>query len=227
MIKKHGLWSIGSLIGLCSGWGALPAQAEMIVAYDASNSPTGAAATEWLAGTTASALIRGSGLGAGTGATFNSSGWSDEPTDYLEWGWSSSVPLDLSDLDIRYDRSTSGPSVIGIQLSINGGGYTSIFSDASVNVNGEDNLDIDLSAFDRVTSASFRLFGSGASSGTGTLDIEPLTGISPDRGIVVNGTVAAVPEPGGFELAAVAFLGICGSRWWRRKCAANSTATSV
>lgn len=77
---------------------------------------------------------------------------------------------------------------------MNGGAYQNVFNDALVNDAGEDVLNVDLSPFSNVTSATFRLFGAGASSGTGTFDIEALTGVSPERGIVVNG-IAAVPEP--------------------------------
>lgn len=187
----------------------------VIVAYDAANSPTTAPAAEVLGGVTPLDLSRGPGVSAGSGATFNTIGWTDEATDYLEWGWSSSSPLQLTDLDLRYDRSASGPSMLEILLSVNGGAFNSIFLDNSVSESGEEALDIDLSSFSNVTSATFRLLGSGASSSTGTFDIEPLTGISPDRGIVVNG-VAAVPEPGAIALFGVGGLMLL-SRLRRRR----------
>ncbi|MCA9152607.1 MAG: hypothetical protein KDA92_25060 [Planctomycetales bacterium] len=193
-----------------------PAHAELILAYDSSNSATGAVASEWWPGVVTMPLVRGEGLSPGTGGTFNSSGWTEEPTDYLEWGWSSSQPINLSDLDLRYDRSSSGPAVVDIQLSVNGGAFQSIFHDSDVNVSGEDNFDIDLSAFTSVSSAAFRLFGTGASSGAGTFDIEPLSGVSPARGIVVNGSVAAVPEPSSFVLASLA-IGCLGLHQLRRR----------
>lgn len=181
--------------------------ADTIVGYDAVNTPDGAPALDPLSGVTASDLIRGDGLKAGTGGTFNSSGWTDEATDYLEWGWTTSDPLNLTDLDLRYDRSASGPQAIDIRLSTNGNAYASIFTDDSVSTAGEDVLDIDLTSFTDVTSASFRLFGSGAASASGTFDIEPITGLSIPRGIVVNGTAAAVPEPAAIELASIGMIG--------------------
>ena len=153
-------------------------------------------------------LSRGAGLNAGSGSTFNSSGWNDEATDYLEWGWSASQPIDLTDLDLRYDRSASGPASLEILLSVNGGAFTSIFSDPLVDEAGEDVVDIDLSAFTDVTSATFRLFGSGASSGSGTFDLEPLSGVTPAAAIVVSGTAEAVPEPSSQALALLAGLGL-------------------
>ncbi len=176
------------LLSLTSG-----ASAELIVAYDGANSTDSLPASEFDPSITTLDLLRGSGLNSGSGSTYNSSGWTDEATDYLQWGWSSSPPINLTDLDLRYDRSGSGPTGLDIQLAVNGGAYQSIFVDADVMEAGEEALDIDLSGFLNVTSASFRLFGTGASSGTGTFDIEPLGGVTPDRGIVVNGVV--VPEP--------------------------------
>jgi hypothetical protein len=193
-----------------------PAQAATIVAYDGANSPTTAAASQWLAGVTPLDLARGDGLGAGSGGTFNSSGWNDEPTDYLQWGWSASQPIDLTDLDLRYDRSASGPAIVDIQLSVNGGSYVSIFSDPSVDEGGEDVLDIDLTAYTGVTSATFRLFGSGASSGTGTFDLEPLSGVTPAAAILVSGIAAPVPEPGAQALAILGAVGLLALKRRRR-----------
>ena len=179
------------------------ARAGLIVAYNAANATGSAAASEVLPGVTPLDLSRGTGLSAGSGGTFNSSGWTDELTDYLQWGWSASPPLSLTDLDLRYDRSASGPASLEIRLSANGGPFETVFVDSAVSEAGEDVLNIDLSRFAGVTSATFRLFGMGASSGTGTFDIEPLSGVSPDRGIVVNG-IATVPEPSAICLSAIA-----------------------
>ena len=182
-----------------------PVTAEVIVGYEALNSPDESAVSDVMENVMALELSRGLGLMPGSGSTFNSAGWNEESNDYLEWGWSSSDPLDLTDLDLRYDRSNSGPAEIEISLAVNDGDFESIFVDADVSVAGEDNLDIDLSAFSNVTSATFRLFGAHAEAFTGTLDIEPITAVSPPRGIVVNG-ITAVPEPEGLTLLLIASL---------------------
>ena len=176
-------------------------RAEVIIAYDAMNSVTGAAATEAFPDLIPLKLSRGDGLGAASGGTYNSSGWTTDLTDYLAWGWQSSLPLDLTDLDLRYDRSSSGPTEIEILLAINGQDFRSIYLDSNVLLAGEDVWDIDLSDFTNVSSAEFRLLGSGATSASGTFDIEPLTSMIPDRGIVVNG-VKSVPEPSSLCLLA-------------------------
>ncbi len=216
MMWKHGgfKWRLraGALL-VASGMGfATVAQAATIVAYDGSNSPTTAAPTQWFPGVAPLDLSRGAGLNAGSGATFNSSGWTDEATDYLEWGWSASQPIDLTKLDLRYDRSASGPSLVDVQLSINGGVFASIFNDPLVDEAGEDVLDIDLTAYTGVTSATFRLFGTNASGSTGTFDLEPLTGISPDAAIMVSGNAVPVPEPRSQALALMAGLGLLVAR---------------
>lgn len=204
-VAKPGLLGSMAAMAILTGASINSARGEVIIAYDATNSADGAAASEILSSVVPLDLSRGEGLGAAGGGTYNSSGWTADSTDYLEWGWSSSIPLDLTDLDLRYDRSSSGPAGIEIQLSVNGGDFDPIYTDADVLVDGEDAFDINLTGFTGVTSAAFRLLGSGASSASGTFDIEPLTGVVPDRGIVVNG-VASVPEPSGLLLLGMAGL---------------------
>lgn len=209
-------WVCGTLCVLTQGqaWG------DIIVAYDATNAATTAAPSQLGAGVTGLPLARGPGLNDGSGATFNSTGWNNEATDYLEWGWSASQPLHLTDVDLRYDRSSSGPAQMNLQLSVNGGAFASIFTDSAVSVDGEDVLNIDLSSYTSVTSAVFRLLGSNASSGTGTFDLEPITGLTPARAIVVNG-IAAIPEPSSWCLAATIGVTTIGPlrRWRRTSCA--------
>jgi hypothetical protein len=188
------------------------ARADMIVSYDAANSPDGSPATSWMAGITPLQLTRGEGLNFSSGGTYNASNWNEEPTDYLQWGWSGGPLVSLQSLDLRYDRSPSGPSMIEILLSVNGGPFQNVFTDNDVLAAGEDALGIDLSAFTSVNSATFRLFGSGATSGSGTFDIESISGLNPARGIVVNGA-AAVPEPSSFALLGIAATTAIG---WRR-----------
>lgn len=214
----RGTLVVGAAVGIIDPRGAgHSAAADIIVGYGPENASDASPALDVFSGLTPLPLTRGEGLSAGTGATFNSSGWTDEPTDYLQWGWTSSVSLDLTHMDLRYDRSTSGPASVDIQLAVNGGAFESIFVDPDVNASGEDVLDIDLSSFMGVNSATFRLFGTGASSGGGTFDIEALTGISPDRGILVSGTAAAVPEPSAFRMAIVGLAGLAATRAWRRR----------
>ncbi len=154
-------------------------------------------------------LSRGAGVNPNQGITFNSNNWSTASTvdlssdKYIQWGWSGSTQsLDLSSMTLQYDRSNSGPTRLAIAVSINGGLFSSIFTDNSVFV-GDDTNAISLASFRSVNSATFRLFGFNASSTSGTLDIERFTtDPDPSRGIVVRGDITAVPEPSSFILVA-------------------------
>ncbi len=189
------------------------ANAAVVVGYTSTAGAT-APATTTGAGVTPAALARGSGIAAASGGTFNSNGFDiDNATaaaaiadnDFLTFGFDSTTAYDLTDLDIRYDRSNTGPNQIVIQIDT-GGGFTTFYTDTDVNANGETVLDIDLSAFTNVTSADFRIVGFGATSTGGTFDPENDLAINNGESIVVNGDVATViPEP-----ASIALLGLGG-----------------
>ncbi len=152
-------------------------------------------------------LSRGAGVTPNPGITFNSNNWSTvnvvnlSSNKYIQWGWSaSSQALDLTSMTMQYDRSSTGPAQLTIAVSINGGGFQSIFTDTSVSP-GDDTNTISLTSFRSVNSATFRLFGFDASAAGGTLDIERFTTApDPSRGIVVRGDITAVPEPSSFIL---------------------------
>ncbi|MFT5300263.1 MAG: hypothetical protein ACI87E_002912 [Mariniblastus sp.] len=180
-----------------------------IVGYDSTN-PNGASgaaspnlnAAESASDVVASQYARGPGLVANQGITLNSSGWSTSSSlnlgsdDYLTWGWTTGAgTYDLENMTLQYDRSGSGPTRLAIAVSINGGGLQTVFSDSSVFI-GDETHTIDLTSFDDVMSAEFRLFGYNASSAGGTLDIERFNADpDPSRAIVVRGFATAVPEP--------------------------------
>lgn len=194
---------------------AAPASAATLVSYVSSNTPGSLAPTFEAAGVTGLDLSRGSGIEQNvSGATFNSKGWTEADLsaaivgdDFLRFGFSSANTYDMTSLDIRYDRSGTGPMQIELFASAGGSLYSSIFSDPDVGVNGEVNT-IDLSSFAGVTGLSFLLFGWGAGN-FGTFDIENAASFG-GNGIRINGTqVAAVPLPAGLPLLAVA-LGMIG-----------------
>ncbi len=196
-------------VSLCALWMAR-AEAEVIVAYETLNPEVGDVSTSEAAPHVQPlALRRGPGLSAASGATFNTRGWTTEgtidPEDYLEWGWNGSDFVDLAALDVRYDRSSSGPAQLEIQLAVNGGPFEQIFADADVDTSGESQLGIDLSRFGGVLSATFRLFGYSAGRSSGTFDLENYS-TAPNRAIMVSGTTSAVPEPG--MLALIGSLGV-------------------
>lgn len=140
-------------------------------------------------------ICRGSGVNENTGGTYNSNNWTSatslDPNDYLEWSLTpnSNYQVSLTTLDLRYDRSPSGPSQLEIQIDT-GSGFSVIFTDNTVDDLGENNSGIDLSSFTNITNTiTFRLYAYNASSTAGTFDIEEYT--ATNKGIIVNGTVSA------------------------------------
>jgi len=196
-----------------------------IVAYTPGNQASdpgspdpGVAASVVATNVTAATLARGAGLSWNTGGDFNSRSWdggtdsasAQTAGDYIEWGFTTTVPIDLATLDIRYDRSPTGPTNVDILVAINGGSFSSVFTDGTVSTSSENNAGIDLSAHTSVTSATFRLAGWGASSGAGTFDVEDTTAFDGSNGLVVSGTF--VPEPTTALLGALGLLGILRRR---------------
>lgn len=214
------------IAALCCLLGSVQlASADTIIIYPASpNTPTlPPTYVNPAFGTTSSDLARGPGLALATGSTFNSNSFSTTAAsfadataagDYLTFGFDVTTPLNLTDMDIRYDRSGTGPSNAQLELSVNGGAFQPFYTDLSVSDTGETILGIDLSAFTNVTSADFRLLAFGASSANGTFDIETINFAQGGTvGIEVRGV--AVPEPGTVVLIGVGLVGLLVAR--RRK----------
>lgn len=145
----------------------------------------------------ATGICRGPGITAATGGTYNSRNWTTTTTidtnDYLEWALTpnSGYQIDLSTINISYDRSPNGPSMLDIQVDT-GSGFASIFTDATVSDTSEDNNGIDLSSITGITGTiTFRLFAFSSTGGNGTFDIEENS--ASNKGIIINGSVATVP----------------------------------
>ena len=204
--------------------------ATLVVGYDTSTNPSGGlAASESGSSVVSSDLVRGSGLNPGPGtSSFNSDGWDTSNAsfadaiadqEFLTWGWTSSPSLALGRLELRYDRSSQGPDQMRIDLAVNGGAFSTVYTDLAVSTTGTDALNIDLTSFTGVTSAVFRLVAFGATNGNGTFDIENYQ-TGPNRGIAVF----AVPEPASLTLMGVAaLLFVVGA--WRHRCQVVSVST--
>ena len=141
----------------------------------------------------ANGICRGSGISVNAGTTYNSRDWTTAATldanDYLEWSITPNTgfSIDLTTMDLTYDRSGQGPTEVDIQVDT-GSGFTSIFTDASVSAGSEDNNGIDLSSITGITTTiTFRLFAFNATSAAGTFDIEENT--ATNKGIIINGSV--------------------------------------
>lgn len=106
-------------------------------------------------------------------------------------------------MTLQYDISPSGPSQLAIAASINGAARVVIFLDNNVDPSDETHT-IDLTMFDNVQSAVFRLYGFDAAATGGTLDIEEIID-GGARGILIDGELSVVPEPGlGFAITILA-----------------------
>ena len=203
--------------------------ADIIMAYTPNNGTTENADVSG-AGVTAAPLSRGSGAQdpGGTGSGFDSRGLTANSfsvalsqNDFIEFGFSSALPYDLSSLAIRYGRSAGtgifGPPDLLIQMDTSGTGssFSTIFTDPdSIEVGGEEHV-IDLSSFTGLTEAIFRVYAWDADDANGLLSILPststATGFDGSHGLILNGTLAAVPEPSSFLFFAL--LGFAGFLW--------------
>ena len=190
---------------------AAPASAVTLASFESTNI---AALTPTLsAGVSGGSIVRGEGLDQATGGTFNSRNWTqggDAATartnqDYIgtapDAGFSFLAPVDLTTLDLAYDRSPTGPGSISIDLFVNGNTFLDFFVDDSVLENSSAVASLDLSDFDNVSIFGFQINGFGATNPLGTFDLENrLVG---GAAVILSGegsAVAAVPLPAGGAL---------------------------
>ncbi len=196
------------------------AQAVNLAQWDTASSTTNPTITATSSDSSVAAadLSAGSGISAASGGTYNWNNWADDPGDvpnisYAEaigenefWTWGLTVigsqPLALESMDIRVDRSGTGPNEFEIKASINSGAEVSVqthdFGDGS---SGVDFVGIDLTGLAQLNpgdTIEFFLAAWGADSGGtsnfGTFDLETVdfNGSDP-RSIRINGSI--IPEP--------------------------------
>ena len=209
---------------------AMDVESAIIVGYRSMASDEGLEATEWLNGVTPERLERGGGIGRASGNTFNSRGWDQDTEadafsagDYLEWGWQSEQALLLDELELKYDRSSSGPRRLSLLARFDASpDWHRLFEDMEVADDSSDQHQISLTDWSGITSATFRLVGWDAGRTSGTFDIE---NFGPDEwfAVSVSGTpdVAPVPEPSSWlGWAAAMTVGI--SLTLRKQCLSRS-----
>lgn len=145
---------------------------------------------------TGTGICRSASTTESVGSTYNSRDWTTNTSldvnDYLEWTVTpnSGYQIDFTNMNIRYDRSNTGPNMVDIQVDT-GSGFSSIFTAASVSTSGENNT-IDLSSLTGILgTVTFRLYAFYAGGTTGTFDIE--THSATNRGVIINGTVSLAP----------------------------------
>lgn len=198
------------------------AQAVTIVQYGTAGSTTSLAPVSFDASVSPENLNAGSGIDVQAFSTFNFSGWDIDNTSYADaladdevwtWGFSVTDPLasiDLTTMDIRLDRSGTGPDDFEIRATVNSASETTIlaydFNDSSSGVNF---LGVDLSALSGLTQGDvveFTLAAFNAESAAGTFDLETITFPGND-GIVIQGDITVIPEP---STALLIGLGLAG-----------------
>ena len=166
------------------------AQADVIVQYGTAGSTTSLAPVVVAPEVTADNLVAGTGIDVQAFSTFNFSNWDPANTSFADavaadevWTWgfdvTSLVDIDLTTMDIRLDRSSTGPDDFEIQASVNGGAATTVltynYNDGTVGVNF---IGVDLSSIGTVSngdSVVFTLGAFNAESTTGTFDLETIT----------------------------------------------------
>ncbi len=167
-----------------------------------------------------SGLVRGSGIQktTGTAQDFNSYGWDESSlsdavvsNDYIAFSLTALTNriIDLAEMTIIIDRSPSGPNHYEIQYSLDGFNTSfSLFNQHHITSSTPQTYVIDLQSIPTLSVGQFisiRLYAWGATSPTGTLDIEgfiptyqsdgwtPSVAIGQDPGIAILGCTSAIP----------------------------------
>jgi len=150
---------------------------------------------------TATELTAGSGITAATGGTWNWNGWDTESLsfvdavaagDFFTWGFTATAEVTPEELEIRLDRSGTGPDDFEIQMSLNGGAPISLlthdYGDSAVGVDFT-NIDLtSLGTLDNGDTVVFTLAAFNSETTGGSFDIENSGGV----GINILG-VSSVP----------------------------------
>ena len=203
---------------------SVSASAVTLATWGSEGSTTSLAGTGVAPGVSADDLFAGPGLDVRNNATFNFDDWDVgsiasadalAADDFWTWGFESTVAYDLTDFSIRLDRSSTGPDDFLIELAINGStDFMSVLDfDFQDNDGAVNFLNVDLTSFDAVTNADFRLTAFNSESSAGTFDLELLP--SSSNGIEITGTVSAVPLPAPALLLLSGLFGLGALRFRR------------
>lgn len=212
-----------AIIALAGVAGAATAQ-DLADWAGANDFGAGSAARNVAVNLTGNDLVAGAGVDSTTFATFNYSGWDAQTLsdavaqdEYFSWGFDvdAGYQVDLTDFDIRFDRSGTGPDDVAIFLW--GGDLmssTQVFSfDFADTTSGITFTNIDLSGLGSLTgTVEFRLYSWASEANGGTFDLESFDFPTDDRSIVVRGDVSLIPSP-----AAAGLLGLGGLVAARRR----------
>ena len=184
---------------------------DIIVEYTTAGSTTSLAAGQADANVAADNLDAGSGLNVQTFSTFNFTGWDTASTtfeqavaanDFWSWGFdvtAAGAVISLTEMNIRLDRSGSGPDDFEIRGSVNGGAAVTLLThDYNDSSSGVTFTDVDISALGTVStgdSVEFVLAAFNSESAAGSFDLETVTFPGGTDSLQILGNVSVVPEP--------------------------------
>ncbi|MEO1082053.1 MAG: ExeM/NucH family extracellular endonuclease [Pseudomonadota bacterium] len=205
---------MAKLLGALSlGVAAASADAVTLVQWDTAPSTSNPAltATTFDPSLIPDQLSAGAGLSANSGGTWNWRGWDTASTsfgdalaagDFWTWGFDvGAASVTPTSMDIRLDRSGSGPDDFEIQASVNGGTPVSVLTfDYGDSGSGVDFVAVDLSSIGTLNAGDsivFTLAAFNSESNAGTFDLETVGfGGSDPRSLRISGTVGgAVDTP--------------------------------
>lgn len=215
--------------------GLMPsARADLVLEYPTAGSVTSLAPSLEATGVSGDDLTAGSGLAVQTFSTFNFADWDVASTtfgaavaanDFWSWGFdvtSAVASITPTTMDIRLDRSSTGPDDFEIQVSVNGGTASTVLThDFNDSGSGVDFLGVDISSIGTLTpgdSVVFTLAAFNSESSAGTFDLETidLNGSDP-RALRIEGIIVAVPEASAFLFGGLAVTAVGIGRMRRRQ----------
>jgi len=169
-------------------------------------------------------LVAGSGLNGTNFSTFNFTGWDTASTSFADavaaddiWTWgfdvtTANTSIVLKELNVRLDRSGSGPDDFEIQGSVNGGTPVTLLThDFMDSGSGVTFTNVSLTSLGTVVtgdSVDFVLGAFNSESAAGSFDLETVTFPDGTDSLQVHAeiiTTAVVPEP-----SSIALLGLVG-----------------
>lgn len=206
-------------LGLFSGAEA----STVLVQYGTAGSTTSLAPAIVDASVSADNLVAGTGIDVQTFSTFNFTNWDPSNTSFSDavvddefwsFGFDALANITLDTMDIRLDRSSTGPDDFEIRATVNGLNEQTVLTyDYADGTSGVNFLGVDLSGIGLLStgdSIEFVLAAFNAESTGGTFDLETITFPGGNDGIVIRGDVAAgvvpIPPAALMFLPAVAFF---------------------
>ena len=212
---------------------AAPAVAAPIIQYNFTGQPgteASVTATGAATGVTGLAFMRGTGLAtSGAANSISSTGWSTSADDYYSFGFNVAAgrTATVSDLMFGSQASGTGPGLINVLASVDGGAFTTV---GSYSLAAATNLSQTLtftSALTALSKIEFRLVaanstnanGTGTIASTGTFRVTNFDPTGDNTPFAIDGTVAAasspVPEPASWAMMIVG-AGLVGGAMRRR-----------